>query len=145
MKKLLIAAALHVCLCANAANWVAATASAWPLTDTTATIVEFDADSLKLRGGFRQAWVRYNHYPARWSLSGSGKLTGSATQLTLFDCKNSETATMQYLEHVERFGRGMAGFMAEHQRAEAVASMQVVVPGTFGETMLNYACSQPLK
>ena len=145
MKKLILAVLAVWGLNAAAATWNAITASDWPPLDNSATVVEADVSSIRMREGFRQAWVRYNYQPIKKSSSGFGPGVGSSASLQIFDCRNAESATMQYVEYGERFGRGEVGHTSNNVRGQAIKNMTARVPDSYGDFVLQFVCAFPLK
>ena len=98
-----------------------------------------------MRNGLRQAWLRNNFLPAAVSGDGKNKAMKSAVSLNLFDCKNGEFSTLQYVEYDDLFGRGVSGYSYSQTRSETVAAMQSTIPGSNGEVNARFVCAYPLK
>lgn len=127
---------------ATSANWIAIAGTEWPVTPESKVMIEVDLPSVRRREGYRQAWVRYNHNPP--NQTPNGKPVGSTVQLTLFDCKNEESSSTNYLEYTKSRGEGENVLNNQQTRQEAIKSMSAAVPGSFGETVLHWVCSRQL-
>ena len=144
MKAFIFAGFALGCITASAANWVSvATAEGLAATDPK-LILDADISSVRLREGFRQAWIRYSNFPSRKSVYGDGSV-GSTVYFQLFDCETVESTTMQYAEYDQIFANGNIGYSSNVRRADAIKKMQAPIPGTMAESALKFVCARPLK
>lgn len=122
----------------HAANWVeVAGEGKGPFNFT---LIEVDVESVRLRDGYTQAWVRYSRDPPTTTTGYPVFTWGSILTLDHFDCSYSEVSSTQTLFYSMPFGGGNI----VHQSSLAISSrkdrMKAVVPGTYGATVLNSVC-----
>lgn len=134
-------AALIVCTGAHAAKWVIA--AEHRISAGEFRVWEIDTDSVTMRDGFRQAWVRLTVSPP--DVDQKGEPFRSALTLSIFNCVYKESAALQWVAYSEWFGEGEVISKYLITRAEAKAFLKTEIPGTFGERILNTACSMSLK
>ena len=142
-KKVVLVGTLLFVQSAIAADWVTIAAPTWPPQEGADYYVEVDGSSIRMRDGYRQAWVRYSY--ARPQLASYGLSYKSVTQLQILDCKNEETANMEVIYYNEKFSLGGVVHSFSVTRSEAVKLLKPVLPQTLGETVLLWTCGQKSK
>ena len=133
--------AVVACANAHAAKWVIA--AEHRISPGEFRVWEIDTDSVAMRDGFRQAWVRLTVSPP--DADQKGKPFSSALTLSIFDCAYKESAAQQWTAYSEWFGEGEVVSKYSVTRAEAKAFFKTEIPGTFGEKILLSVCSSKLK
>ena len=140
MKKLILLALLLLAGQCNAQKWVqvAETRTLLPLGRS---VIEVNDSSIRVLDGYRRAWVRNSHTPAKQSSTGVEEGMGSSMTLNLIDCKNEEMALMQYVEYPEKAGGGDVGYSAIFTREMTLSKMITPIPGKVNDATMQHICS----
>lgn len=123
----------------HAANWVYVASQA--NAEGQSLVFELDTQSVMKRDGLIQAWSRFTTTPALQAPNSyPAKMYQSYVSLDHYDCNLREAASSQRVFYSEIFGAGESVFEISRQRGEIKNSMQSVVPGSYGESLLTKVC-----
>ena len=128
-----------ICCCAQAVSWhqvVGAINGPFDLN-----VYEVDIDSVVVRDGLTEAWVRYSKAPPVSTKDYPVFTFSSTISLEHFDCPNRENFASQTLYYSETFGKGDIMRRQIVKRSEVKDSMTSVIPGTYGEALLKAVCA----
>lgn len=128
-----------------AENWSAlAGTQSSTLNAAEVTTAEIDASSIREHDGYRQAWWRQNFVPPRPDAA-SSEGVGTIFHLSLFDCKNAKSAFFIKASYTASADQQALLYNESRTKAEVFDRLKSVVPGSYVESALRFACTHPLQ
>lgn len=108
------------------------------------TTGEIDAASIRERDGYRQVWWRQNFIPPRPNAD-TGGVVGTIFHLSLLDCKNNKSAFLIKASYTALSDKRALLRNESRTKVEVLEQMKPVVPGSFAESALRFACTHPVQ
>jgi hypothetical protein len=143
MKRLIVLIAVFAAH-AHASNWVTV-AGMWDFSDPASIVFQVDKETVQLRDGLVQAWVRASVGAPRKVPDSYPELSYQTTiTLEHSDCKNGEVTSSRVMNYSMPFGQGELVHSLSRPRSEAMKDMEAPVPGSFGATILKAVCAMKL-
>ena len=101
-----------------------------------------DSKTINRTKGKVKVWVKWQYpAPIPTSINVDRKTFQSEKRLTIFDCANRASTTIQALRYSDADTAGQ--IVEETSTLEAAAFFKDVAPETIGESILDFACTPP--